>query len=435
MPKGRVILTAALLLYVLAFLLGYHVSVVPRYDYFGLGDRVIPFWGLGLLVLGGIIPSFLVPTTLGRPSQLLYWAMYLLVYVPSLFILFYSNHPQLSYGYASVYAATLVMGMLVLGTAYTVRPRRFLVPKMGARSLYAMLILGACALYAYMLLGFGSTFQFVGLRAIVGQREVFANAVAGTFGGYAFAWLVTVVNPVLVAAGAYHRRWILVVLGLLGQVVLYGAGAAKGVILSVVVIPVLILLVYRWRDRFGAMMAGGIGALILLAPVGDVVGPKLMGTAVTFVVLFRALAVPGLATAQYTGFFLDHPHTYGAHITGLSSLLPYPYLRSLDFQLGEFYYGETNVGLNASTWAGDGIAGFGAPGILLASLACAALFWLLDSAAEGLDLRFSVVALAYGVLNFSNVPLFTNLVTGGVALLIVVFTLWPRPAMPRGSVA
>jgi hypothetical protein len=156
------------------------------------------------------------------------------------------------------------------------------------------------------------------------------------------------------------------------------------------------------------------------------VGLKFLGSLTTFVVLFRALAVPGLATAQYAGFFQDHVHTFGSHISGLSSLLSYPYPRSLDYQLGEYYYGSANVGLNASTWAGDGIAGFGTPGILLASVACGFIFWLLDSAAEGLDVRLSVLALAYGVVNFSNVPLFTNLVTGGIALMIVVFALWPR---------
>jgi hypothetical protein len=428
--RGRLLLTAAVLAYAVAFLFGYRVSVVDRFEYFGMGDRQLPAWGVTLLLVMAVVPSWLVPTRLVRPSQLLYWAMYLSVYIPSLFLLFFSNLPRLSMGLAAATAAALCAGVTILGLSYTVPARRFRAPRIEARSFTLVAALVAGLLYAYMLVSFGGMFRWVTFGDVGGQREAFFAAVGGTLGGYAFAWLVAVVNPVLVGVGFSTRRWWLMLAGLLGQVLMYGAAAAKGVLLSALVLPLLALLVARFRDRFSTILAGGLALFFTLTALADLAGLRVLGTAMTFVVLYRATAVPALATAQYAGFFAEHPHTWGSHITGLSSLITYPYPRSLDYLIGQHFYDRTELGLNASTWASDGIAGFGTGGILLASLICALVFWTLDAAADGLDLRFTVVALGYGVVNFSNVPLFTNLVTGGVALLIVLLYLWPRPAPP-----
>lgn len=433
--RGRLLLTAAVLGYTLAFLFGYRVSVVDRFEYFGMGDRVLPAWGIALLLLMAVVPTWLVPTRLVRPSQLLYWAMYLSVYIPSLFLLFFSNLPILSMELAATTAGALCAGVTILGLAYTVPTRRLRAPRIEPRSF--MLAAGAAAvlLYAYMLVSFGGMFRWVTFGDVGDQREAFFAAVGGTLGGYAFAWLVAVVNPVVVAVGASTGRWWLMVAGLLGQVLMYGAAAAKGVLLSALVLPLLAILVTRYRERFSSVLAGGLGLFFALTALADLAGLRVLGTAMTFVVLYRATAVPALATAQYAGFFADHPHTYGSHITGLSSLMTYPYPRSLDYLIGQHFYDRTELGLNASTWASDGIAGFGTGGILLASAICALVFWILDSASEGLDIKFTVVALGYGVVNFSNVPLFTNLVTGGVALLITLLYLWPRPAPAAAQAA
>ncbi|MCC7003010.1 MAG: hypothetical protein IT357_12710 [Gemmatimonadaceae bacterium] len=432
--RGRLAVLTGVFTYAVSFFAAYQISIVPRYEYFGMGRRDLPSWVIALLIVVSVAPAALAPVRLVRPSQLLYWAMYLLLYVPSIFLAFYSNLPRLEIGDAVALDAVLCAAMMMLGLGYRIDPRRILVRRVAPSLMYLLLASGAVGLYALMLAQFRGQFRWVGFTDVSGQREVFLASVTGTFGAYAFAWIVAVVNPVLVALGGVRRSATLVVAGLAGQVLMYGAAAAKGVLLTLVVLPVLILLVNRFQRKFGLTMAVGIALLVALAPAADLAGFPLIGAGLTFVVVFRTLAIPGLATTQYAGFFADHPHTLGSHVTGLSSLVDYPYHTTLDYLVGQFYYGQVNMGLNASTWASDGLAAFGLPGVLLATFLCASLFWLIDSAADGLDIQFTVVALAYGIVNFSNVPLFTNLVTGGIALMVLVFTLWPRPTPPLEAV-
>ena len=60
-------------------------------------------------------------------------------------------------------------------------------------------------------------------------------------------------------------------------------------------------------------------------------------------------------------------------------------------------------------WAYDGIAAWGLPGILVISVVCALVFWLLDSAAQRHDPRFAGLVTCYAAYNLANISLFTSL--------------------------
>src|SRR5438046_10196153 len=83
------------------------------------------------------------------------------------------------------------------------------------------------------------------------------------------------------------------------------------------------------------------------------------------------------------------------------------------------------TGLNATAhlWATDGIAGLGLPGVLLMSVFCALVFWLLDSVANRHDPRFTALATTYAAYNIANISFFTSLLSGGLMLLIILLYL------------
>jgi hypothetical protein len=119
------------------------------------------------------------------------------------------------------------------------------------------------------------------------------------------------------------------------------------------------------------------------------------------------------------------PWTYFSHVRGIGWAVPYPYQLDLPRTVGWHYYGEL-VGSNANFWAGDGLAGFGLPGLVLMSLACGMLFWLFDSLSSHLEPGFVTVAAAFIAISFGNISLPTLLLSGGLGLLMLCLYLMPR---------
>jgi hypothetical protein len=82
--------------------------------------------------------------------------------------------------------------------------------------------------------------------------------------------------------------------------------------------------------------------------------------------------------------------------------------------------------LNASLFATEGIASVGLVLAPLAVLACGLVISLGNRLSSGLPSKF--ILLSGGVLtqNFLNVPLTTNLLTGGAAIVFLLWYVTPR---------
>jgi ABC-type uncharacterized transport system permease subunit len=101
--------------------------------------------------------------------------------------------------------------------------------------------------------------------------------------------------------------------------------------------------------------------------------------------------------------------------------------------VGSFYSGDPTLDANAHFWATDGLAAWGLWGILLVSVVCALVFWVLDSTAKGHDLRFTALVVTFEALNLANVSLFTSLLSGGLGLLMIFLYFAPRYYPESGS--
>lgn len=424
--NGRLWVVGAILAYVLIYRATYQVSVAPRYDYYGSGYQELSFLTYASVLLLSVLPALWMPVKLERPSQILTWSLYLLVYIPAQSMAYDSTLPRLPAGLALLLGVLLFAGLMIILASYAIPLRRLARIRFAPPLVWAGVLAAFVVVMGYLWVKTRDVYQLVTLEDVGAQREAFFQETHGSLVGYALSWSAAVFYPLFFASAVARRRWTVAGAVILGQAALYGVAGSKGIALSALMLPILAVLVRIRRVPFGSLMSGGAVFLCVLPWAFDTFGSKLIGGLVASVTIFRAMAIPGLATVQYVGFFQDHQLTFGSHVTGLRSLLHYPYPRTIDYTIGSFYYDTDRMGLNANLWVGDGVTAFGLPGILLISVVCAAIFWLLDAAAEGLDPKFSVVALAYGVVNFSNVPLMNNLVTGGLALTIIFFYLWPR---------
>ena len=138
----------------------------------------------------------------------------------------------------------------------------------------------------------------------------------------------------------------------------------------------------------------------------------------------RIFCIAPLTIVQFLDFFETNPLTFMSHVKGFNLLIEYPYIQDVGKYVGRFHYGG-GINVNSGLWATDGIAAFGIVGIIISSIICSFIFWVLDSASVGLNPKFVSLSLGFIAMTFPNTSLFTNFITGGLFLVILNVYLLP----------
>jgi hypothetical protein len=138
---------------------------------------------------------------------------------------------------------------------------------------------------------------------------------------------------------------------------------------------------------------------------------------------FRMIAVPSIALDVYNDFFWKNDHTYFCQIYFLKPFVDCPYIDPLSIVMAKAYqFGNWN----ASLFATEGVASVGLILAPFAVLACGLIISLGNRFSSGLPARF--ILLSGGILPqvFLNVPFTTTMLTGGAALLFLLWYVTPR---------
>jgi hypothetical protein len=138
---------------------------------------------------------------------------------------------------------------------------------------------------------------------------------------------------------------------------------------------------------------------------------------------FRMIAFPSIVLDVYNDFFSRHDHTYFCQILFLKPFVICPYSDPLSVMMAKAY----QLGnLNASLFGTEGTASVGPILAPLAMLASGLVISLANRVSSGLPSKF--ILLSGGILPqvFLNVPLTTTLLTGGAALLFLLWYVTPR---------
>ena len=399
-----------------------------RFDYYGFeyyksSARYLPLsWVLSLL------PILWMPICITRPSQLLVWMIYLIVYMPSMFI------PLLACldgpGEICKLMFVLFLGFLPISLIH----RLPLIPVKFIRirrdrfwwGFWLLWIMAAC----WVLIAFHKTFSLANFDDIYEVRFDAGDIMKNSFVNYALMWLYGALDPFLMGYGLFRKkRWMFVV-GLLGQILVYGSYGNKASLLSIVLVITFYVL-FRIGRPFGLVLLGGaLGVFAVLALLYKFSGEEFgaIVAMVAFLVVFRLFGAAGLLTGQYYHFVKTNPYTFYSHLSGINWLVHYPYKVPLGTEVGYFYYFPLNDA-TAHFWATDGIMAAGLPGIILVSVVCALVFWLIDSAAVNHDARLGALVLSYAVFSLANLSLFTTLLSGGLGLVTILLYLMPSKSL------
>ena len=419
--RTRLLLILSAILFLCLFNYVYITIVTKRWAYAGFTFVPPPTQSILLALLLGLLPIVWMPIRLTRPSQVLYWLLYAIVYVPSCFLPHYLQRQSPH----DLYLLNLCffIGFYILGLTYKVPLQVIACPKLSKYMWWFFVAVTAGFLYVAVMAVYGGRLQLAGLYNI--DLRLASRDLDMTFlTGYGQAWMANVINPMLMALGLFRKKPLLFFIGAAGQVLLFMTAASKVYLLSIVFLPFMFLILNSKNNIFGLRFIMGMSGLLMVtiflgfyeAPFSSVV-QNLIG--------FRLFSDPGFGTSVYSDFFSQNPWTYWSHLKGISTLVEYPYDLTVNYLIGNYLGSELNSA-NANAWASDGIAAMGMAGVLVVGLLMGIIFYILDCSAAALDPKFSGLSIAMHGINLSNLSLMSSCLGGGLFCNMILFWLMPR---------
>jgi hypothetical protein len=274
----------------------------------------------------------------------------------------------------------------------------------------------------------------VDLNAVYAVRSSYSAAVSG-FLSYLVNWQGAVVNPFWTGLLASRRRYLLLLVPLGLQALLYLYTANK---VSLLACPLVLLLGYLARHRsfltrVFAVLAVVIAVSLAISSLGDL-------DRVPDLAVRRMLFTPAMNASIYFDFFSRHEYTAWSH-SFLHGITRNPYGQNPVYMMGQLWSG-TPFSMNVGYLA-DGYMNLGVPGVLLVSLLLGVILLLIEPLAQRFPLPLAVAAVAMPIRSLVDSALLTTLLTHGLLLGILVLWLYTpsreascsRQELPKAEVA
>ena len=416
--------------YISAFLFSYEQWVVPRYEVWGMSYRDIPAGYTLTSWILCLVSAIWIPRDLARPSQLLFFIQYFLIFIPTSFILYHSGRPELPPEEVFVIVLALFSGLTILQLSYQLPLLDIKRHGIPSKAFWSIFWCGTAGLFIYLLTVFGSFFKLADFQAIYDVRsegDKLVEASGSSFAGYSKMWLSGFFLPFIFSIGIFHRRWYFIVLSAAGYFYLLGITGAKSIMFAMIYLSAIYFLVRSGGKNAGIKIPIYFTVLLLLPLIIIVSGAEETSIYTWYIAIIhsRTFTIPQLSIGQYYDFFKIHPLTYGSHVNGINLFVTYPYDTDIPRTIGRYFY-DAELTANVNMWAQDGIASLGLIGIPIVSGIAAVTFWIFDSIAKYHDIRFVTVALGSIALSYANISLFTTIVSAGLLLLTIALYFFPE---------
>jgi hypothetical protein len=417
--KGQLFITFGILLYILVLNLSYVFAISPVFSYMGYVVRpvsLLAFTSMGVL---SFLPSFWLPIKAERPSQVVCWLLYVFVFVPVMIVPFYTL--QLPERNIIVFNGLCCLAFILLNQVYKLPLFSISKSRLGVLLTSFFVAALVVLLYAYVFLTFGFSFRITSLLDVYDVRSDYKTELSGNrFSAYIVGWLANAINPFLIGFGLVYRRNLFIILGIMGQVILFSITGFKSVFFSFLLILALLFALRRRGKFMGPTLIGGAIAVVCFAFVLD----WLVGSHVyTSLFVRRMIITPGLLTGFYFEFFGDQPKALLAHSI-FRGFFDYPYDVTPPFLIGRAYFNNVAASANANFLA-DAFANFGYFGLFLFTTVLGLILWFVDSLTSDLDIRLPSLMLAIPAYSLSNSGLLTTLLTHGMLFTILLILLVP----------
>lgn len=425
--RGLIIIPAAVLAYAIALHWVYSSSIQPSFSYTGLrytapdSAAFLASWVVASLT------ALALPKRLTRASALVYWVLYVATVAPTILMGTYL-------GVLGTWEAVTVgagMGGAFAISCLLVRRQkinRLLIPPVSPGLMWLILVAFSVFVYGYVAATAGISLRFVSLVDVYDVRDDYNEARAGgSLLGYVVTTQANVVNPLIIARGIYARRWGIVGVGIVGQLLLYSATGFKTILFSVAAIFIVAVVFRLNRSPKGLAFLWGASGLIVTAALVD----RLQGGILWSSLLARRfLITPAWLSSHYVDFYSSQPLEMLSHsvLRGLFPTPPHDYAPAQT--IGIVLSGSPDMSANANFLA-DAFAHFGWFGVIGFGVLLAMLMCLLDRAAFGMPAAVASLVVLMPAVTLSNTSLLTSLLSHGVLAMIVFLGLAPRDGWGR----
>ena len=417
------------LIFIVACVEVYINYLSTAYARFGFSYRP-PSWDvLAYAFVAVLVPAFMLPRKIGRVTDFVYWILYFGLYISV--VIFPVLQGDLSRANQFRLVTSLFVSFtIIIAPIRLWHPIVALVPKrtsINARSFWQLFFLAYAVLNVFVIVVFGSHLRLVGLEQIYEQRALAGDVEAQSFVGYATGILAGAFNPFLIALGlCLPRRKLLLAIGVVGQLVIFATAAAKLVLVSSAIAPLLYYLVVRKGTLGNVGLIFGGGACGLWLVLNFVGADNLILQAIVSLTFMRAFCITGVAMAFYTMYFTVHPLTHYSHLVVMQNFIHYPYPDSVGEVIGRYMIPGSALDANAGFWATDGMAALGFTGIVIAGVLFRLVFRLFDGLVQRTDIKVACVAIVPLLMSVTNTSLFTSMLSGGGGVLLVLLYAWSR---------
>lgn len=380
-------------------------------------------------LLIALLPVFVLPRRLDRPSTVIVIYLYYMVFLPSCAITPYASYRSIGEWSGFLGAMAILMAFSIL-----FRPKKssmFYGIQINQVKTYNYLLIALCIIFSAILLYFGEIdFRSLDLLDVYEKRSALIDSQSTRVGilfyvanmaGYSLA-------PISLVYGIHTRSALLIISALIASFFAFAFTSYK----SELIVPVMSAIVYLIAIRENKW---GFAVLFLALIVGIAIVSILWdwnssNPLLTWTIHFRLVGNNGFLSAKYADFFAVNPPGLFADSIGRIFNSPV-YDRPIAQIVGESFSSVAGNHANVNIW-GDGYGNFGYVGMGIATLELIFLMWVFDTVAFG-EPAYLVAPMAIpAAFSMSNTAVHSSITSNGVILGLILIALMPR-MLPKSS--
>lgn len=408
-----------------------YVNVVVgsrAYDQVGVMAMTPSLMDIFASAILALIPLFVLPRRLDRPSTVVLVYLYYMVFVPSCAIIPYASYRSIDGWFGFLFVMMLMnIITIVIRPNWTSFVSGFAVKHLDT---YIFLIMGLCILFSFVLIFYGEIdFKGLDLLDVYEKRmnliesqslRVIILFYLANMAGYAL-------SPIALVLGLRYRNYLLIIAAIITSFLAFAFTSYK----SELIVPVMTAIVYiisRHDKRLG------FTALFLILLIGIAITSIMWdmrsdNPIFTWTIHFRLVGNNGFLSAKYADFFAVNPPGLFADSVGRLFNSP-AYDRPISQVVGESFSSVSGNHANANIWA-DGYGNLGFLGMGLATLELMLLLQIFDALANNERMILIAPMAIPAAFSMSNTAVHSSITSNGLILSFLLIALMPRTLPPR----
>ncbi|MBC2367425.1 hypothetical protein HBP99_02215 [Listeria booriae] len=421
---GKFSVLVGIILYIVSLYIAYIYLISPSYSYYRLVNLHPPLWVCVVSSLLALLPATWSDYRTKRPSQVIYWILYIFAYIPVMIIPDFVRETPFDafFIFKLVFLLCLVI-LYIGGKLPLIQIREWNVSQ---NLVQVGIVFFTMLLYAIMIQTFGFRIDVVSFKEVYDVREIYRGE-ASRLSGYAVVWLSKIMDLFLVTLGVLKGNIVLIGAGIVGQVYVYSVTGHKSVALSLCLLAVVLFCLRHQGAKFGIRFVWMILFLVVFSMVFDMLSGNIT---LTEIFTRRMLFLPGALSSFFFDFFSTHPKTHLGHSI-FRGLVDYPYDENPSYVIGFTYFGSEQMSANVNMWA-DGYSAFGYIGMILFTILLTVILWIYDSISANRNFIISVALMVMPAWSLVDSSFIIALMTNGIFIAIGLNYLF-QTEQRRGS--